>query len=148
MKKFKFSIKGHDYDVEIMEFEDKIAKVEVNGTIYEVELHQEVKQQSKTPKLVRQEVEIKRQDHKIRKTITKTAGFEVKCPLPGNIMQIFVKNGDMVKLGDKLLVYEAMKMENTILAEKDGLIKNLKVQIGDNVLQGETLMEIDAQNIG
>ena len=147
MKKFKFSIKGHDYDVEIMEFEDKIAKVDVNGTIYEVELHQEVKQ-SKTPKLVRQEVEIKRQDHKIKKTITKTAGFEVKCPLPGNIMQVYVKNGDMVKLGDKLLVYEAMKMENTILAEKDGMIKNLKVQTGDNVLQGETLMEIEAQNVG
>ncbi len=147
MKKFKFSIKGHDYDVEIMEFEDKIAKIDVNGTIYEVELHQEVKQ-SKTPKLVRQEVEIKRQDHKIKKTITKTEGFEVKCPLPGNIMQVYVKNGDVVKLGDKLLVYEAMKMENTVLAEKDGTIKNLRVQTGASVLQGETLMEIEAQNAG
>jgi len=147
MKKFKFSIKGHDYDVEIMEFEDKIAKIDVNGTIYEVELHQEVKQ-SKTPKLVRQEVEIKRQDHKIKKTITKTAGFEVKCPLPGNIMLVYVKNGDVVKLGDKLLVYEAMKMENTVLAEKDGTIKNLRVQTGTNVLQGETLMEIEAPTAG
>lgn len=147
MKKFKFSIKGHDYDVEIMEFEDKIAKIDVNGTIYEVELHHEVKQ-SKTPKLVRQEVEIKRQDHKIKKTITKTEGFEVKCPLPGNIMQVYVKNGDVVKLGDKLLVYEAMKMENTVLAEKDGTIKNLRVQTGASVLQGETLMEIEAQNAG
>ncbi|HPR58310.1 MAG TPA: acetyl-CoA carboxylase biotin carboxyl carrier protein subunit [Bacteroidales bacterium] len=143
MKKFKFSIKGHDYEVEILECEDKIAKVDVNGTIYEVEMHQEMKQ-SKTPKLVRQEVEIKRQDHKIKKTITKTAGFEVKCPLPGNILQVFVKNGDIVKLGDKLLMYEAMKMENTILAERDGTIKNLKVQSGSSVLQGETLMEIEA----
>ncbi len=143
MKKFKFSIKGHDYDVEIMGFEEKIAKVEVNGTIYEVELHQEVKQ-SKTPKLVRQEVEIKRQDHKIKKTITKTGVFEVKSPLPGNILQIFIKDGDVVKLGDKLLIYEAMKMENTILAEKDGTIRNLKVHTGDNVLQGETLMIIES----
>jgi len=143
MKKFKFSIKGHDYDVEIMGFEEKIAKVEVNGTIYEVELQQEVKQ-SKTPKLVRQEVEIKRQDHKIKKTITKTGVFEVKSPLPGNILQIFIKDGDLVKLGDKLLMYEAMKMENTILAEKDGIIRNLKVHTGDNVLQGETLMIIES----
>jgi biotin carboxyl carrier protein len=42
-------------------------------------------------------------------------------------------------------VYEAMKMENTILAEKDGTIKNLRVQQGDTVLQEETLMEIEAK---
>ncbi|HOR76910.1 MAG TPA: biotin/lipoyl-binding protein [Bacteroidales bacterium] len=144
MKKFKFSIEGHDYDIEIMDFEDQIAKVEVNGTVYSVKLHQEIKQ-SKTPKLVRKEVEIKRQDHKIKKTIVKTVGFEVKSPLPGDIIQIFVKEGDVVKLGDKLLVYEAMKMQNTILAERDGIIKNLKVQQGDTVLQDETLMEIEAK---
>lgn len=142
MKKFKFAIKGHEYDVEILEFEDKIARIDVNGTTYEVEFQQEIKQ-TKTPKLVRQEVQIHRKDQKIKKTITKTEGFEVKCPLPGNILQVFVKNGDVVKLGDKLLVYEAMKMENTVLAEKDGTIKNLKVQSGDNVLQGETMMEIE-----
>ncbi len=143
MKKFKFAIKGHDYDVEILEFESKIAKIDVNGTVYEVELEQEVKQ-SKTPKLVRQEIQIRRQEQKIRKTITKTAGFEVKSPLPGNILQLYVKNGDQVKLGDKLVLFEAMKMENTILAERDGEIKNLKVQVGDNMLQGETLMEIES----
>ncbi|MFY9392459.1 MAG: acetyl-CoA carboxylase biotin carboxyl carrier protein subunit, partial [Bacteroidales bacterium] len=77
--------------------------------------------------------------------IVKTEGFEVKSPLPGDIIQIFVKEGDVVKLGDKLLVYEAMKMQNTILAERDGIIKNLKVQQGDTVLQDETLMEIEAK---
>ncbi len=142
MKNFKFTIKGHDYDVEIKDFEDNIAHIEVNGTVYQVDIHKEIKQ-TKTPRLVRQEIPTKRQDSKIRKTITKTAGHDVKCPLPGNIMQLFVKDGDVVKLGDKLLMYEAMKMENTITAEKDGVIKNLKVQPGDSVLQGEMLMEIE-----
>lgn len=146
MKKFKFIIKGHEYDVEILDMEGKSARVEVNGTIYEVELFQEIKQ-SKTPKLVRREVEIKRQDYKIKKTLTKTAGFEVKSPLPGTILQVFVKEGDMVKLGDKLLVFEAMKMENSILAEKDGMIKNLRIKPGDTVMQGEVLMEIDALSV-
>jgi biotin carboxyl carrier protein len=141
MKKFKFTIKGHDYDVEIKRIEDNIAKIEVNGTVYNVEVHKELKQ-TKTPKLVRQEVQTHRRDSKIKKTITKTAGHEVKCPLPGNIVQVFVKEGDEIKLGDKLLMYEAMKMENTITAEKDGIIKNLKVQQGDSVLQGDLLMEI------
>jgi len=142
MKKFKFTIKGHDYDVEIKNIEDNNAKIEVNGTVYNVEVHKELKQ-TKTPRLVRQEVQTHRRDSKIKKTITKTAGHDVKSPLPGNIVQVFVKEGDDIKLGDKLLMYEAMKMENTITAEKDGKVKNLKVQPGDSVLQGDLLMEIE-----
>ena len=142
MKNFKFTIKGHDYDVEIRDFEDNVAHIEVNGTLYQVEVHSDIKK-PKTPKLIRQEIQTRRQDRKIKKTITKTAGHEVKCPLPGNIVQVFVAEGQQVKLGDKLLVYEAMKMENTVTAEKDGVIKNLKVMPGDSVLQGELLMEID-----
>jgi len=57
-------------------------------------------------------------------------------------MNIFVKDGDVVKLGDKLMMYEAMKMENTVIAEKDGVVKNIRVKIGDNVLQGSVLLEI------
>ena len=141
MKHFRFTIKGHDYDVEIKDFEDNMAQIEVNGTIYQVEVHKELKK-TKTPRLVRQEIQTRRKDSKIKKTITRTAGHEVKCPLPGNIVQVFVKEGDTVKLGDKLVMYEAMKMENTVTAEKDGVVKNLKVHPGDNVLQGEVLMEI------
>lgn len=141
MKKFKFAINGHDYDVEIMSFEDNMATIEVNGTPYQIDIQHEVKQ-SKTPKLVRQEVVTKRSDSKIKKTIVKTEGHEVKIPLPGNIMNIFVKEGDTVKLGDKLLMYEAMKMENTIIAEKDGVVKNIRVKIGDNILQGSVVLEI------
>ncbi len=142
MKKFKFKIKGHDYDVELLAFEENTAKFDVNGTTYEVELQHEVKT-SKTPRLVRQEIQPTRQDSKIKKAITKTAGHAVKCPLPGNIMQVFVKNGDAVKLGAKLVMYEAMKMENTIVAEKDGIVKDLTVQPGDTVLQDAKLMEIE-----
>lgn len=141
MKKFKFAINGHDYDVEIMKFEDNMATIEVNGTPYRIDIQHEVKQ-SKTPKLVRQEVVIKRSDSKIKKTIVKTEGHEVKIPLPGNIMNIFVREGEVVKLGDKLIMYEAMKMENVILAEKDGVVKNIRVNIGDTVLQGSVILEI------
>lgn len=143
MKKFKFNIKGHEYDVELLSFEDSIAKLDVNGTTYEVEIESEKIVQSKTPKLVRQEIQTRRQDSKIKKSITKTQGHDVKIPLPGNILQVFVKNGDQVKLGDKLVMYEAMKMENTVLAEKDGTVQNLSVQPGDSVLQDQKLMEIE-----
>lgn len=52
MKKFDFTINGNRYAVDIKDIEDNIAQVEVNGTIYEVEIHREVKQ-SKTPRLMR-----------------------------------------------------------------------------------------------
>jgi biotin carboxyl carrier protein len=58
-------------------------------------------------------------------------------------MQVFIKEGDKVKRGDKLLIYEAMKMENNLLAEKDGIVKVMKVKVGDSVLQGDVLMEME-----
>ena len=139
MKKFKFTIQGNNYDVEVLHFEDGIARMEVNGTRYDVEVHKQVSQ-SKTPVLVRQEVPApRRSEMKPKKSF---GAFQVKAPLPGNIMQIFVNTGDEVKKGDRLLIYEAMKMENSILAEKDGAVAAIKVQPGDSVLEGDVLMEL------
>ena len=70
------------------------------------------------------------------------AGYKMAAPLPGTIMQIFVKQGDTVKKGDKLLMYEAMKMENNLLAEADGTITAINCRQGDNVLQGDVLIVI------
>jgi biotin carboxyl carrier protein len=139
MKHFKFSIKGQNYDVEVKEFEGNQAVIEVNGTTYEVELHRELRS-SKTPVLVRQSVKTSEDEHRIRKEDTGT--HKVRAPLPGIIMNILVREGDMVKKGQKLLVYEAMKMENNILSEKEGMIKSIKVVPGDNVLQDDVLLEI------
>jgi len=139
MKKFKFTIRGNDYEVEILKYEDNVAKVEVNGTQYAVEVRSEVKQ-SKTPVLVRQEVPAPtRSETKIKKTIGAT---QIKSPLPGNIMHVYVKTGDEVKKGDNLMVLEAMKMENNIFAEKDGQITAVKVHPGESVLEGDVLIEI------
>ncbi|MDF1546604.1 MAG: biotin/lipoyl-binding protein [Bacteroidales bacterium] len=141
MKNYKFTIRGNIYDVDILSFEDNIAEIEVNGTNYTVEVHKEVKT-TKTPKLVRASVpEPTRSESKIKKNIS-TSATPVKAPLPGSILQIFVKEGDEVKIGDKLLIMEAMKMENNVLAEKSGKVTSLKVKTGDTVLQNDVLLEI------
>lgn len=143
MKKFKLTIRGNKYDVNLQSIEDGIAKIEVNGTTYEVEVHTE-KKVTKTPTLIRKPVVHSSDSEKARTskpTERKGAGL-VKAPLPGTILEIKVKVGDVVKIGDKLLIMEAMKMENNINADKEGTISAIKVNNGDSVLEGDALVEI------
>lgn len=142
MKKFKFTIRGNEYEVEVKKLEDGLAKIDVNGTSYEVELHKEEKT-SKTPILVRSPVPTSKDAHRIKKT--KGGLFQVKAPLPGNILEIYVKEGDEVKKEDKLLLYEAMKMENVVLAEKAGRVKSIKIKLGNAVLQDDVLIELELE---
>lgn len=137
MKKFNFKIRGHKYDVEVLNQENQLIEIEINGTQYKVELEQEAKKVQKTPTLVRARVNTHKPTPKAG-----SGEFKVKCPLPGNIMNIMVKVGDEVKVGDKLLVYEAMKMENVLNAEKAGKISKVLVNVGDTVLQEDVLLEI------
>ncbi len=65
----------------------------------------------------------------------------IKAPMPGLIIDLKIKTGDMVKQGDPLLILEAMKMENILKSPGDGVIKNLKVKKGDNVEKGQILIE-------
>jgi pyruvate carboxylase len=66
----------------------------------------------------------------------------IGSPLPGQVAQLFIKNGDKVIKGDKILVIEAMKMETIINAEMAGTIQNLQVGSGDNVDSKDLLCEI------
>lgn len=139
MKKFKFTISGKQYEVEVQSFENDKAQVVVNGTQYEVDVERE-KEEAKPVIAPRP----KAAPATAAATPAAPAGGDANgvkavAPLPGTIMQIFVNVGDQVKRGDKILMYEAMKMENNFLAEVDGVIKEIKVKVGDNVLQGAVL---------
>ena len=145
MKKFKFTINGNEYDVDIINVEDNVAEVEVNGTKYQVEIEKKI-QTSKTPRLVRSVVSpstdiVKSSQKTSSPSESKGVGF-IKSPLPGVILNVHVKEGDTVKIGDKLITLEAMKMENNVNADKEGKIISVKVKPGDSVLEGELLVEI------
>ncbi len=140
MKTFKFTIRGNNYEVDIKSFENDVAKLEVNGTQYNVELHKQ-EQTTKTPILVRPAVTNPTGSHKIKKSVSNI--IKVTAPLPGNIMQIFVNVGDTVKKEYELLMYDAMKMENKLLSEKDGVIKSVNIKAGDSVLQDDLLIEME-----
>lgn len=136
-KNYNFVINGNKYNVDIQSFEQNIVSLEVNGTPYNVELDREVKKE-KTPKLVRSKVPTSN----AVQPLTSSGFSKIEAPLPGNILDVKVKEGDTVKTDDVLLIMEAMKMENRVLAEKDGTVKSVKVVAGDAVLQGDVLIEI------
>jgi len=144
MKKFKFTIQGNAYEVEIQNIEDNVAEIEVNGSMYKVEIQREEKQQSKTPVLIRKSVEHVQSEteKKTHKPADKVKAGAIKAPLPGTILQLKKKVGDEVKSGDLLLVMEAMKMENNINADRSGKISALHCNVGDAVLEGDVLIEI------
>jgi len=66
----------------------------------------------------------------------------VKSPMPGTVISFKVSQGQAVKRGDVLLILEAMKMENEIVAPADGTVKRLCVAAGAAVKAGEVLIEL------
>jgi len=145
MKKFKFTINGNIYETEVLNIEDNIAEIEVNGTFYKVEVDKTLKT-SKTPKLVRPVAVPSTDSHpSVAKTSSpggpKGAG-SIKSPLPGVILEMFVREGDEVKMGQRLLMLEAMKMENNIEADKAGKVVSILKHKGDNVMEGDVLIII------
>ena len=64
----------------------------------------------------------------------------IKAALAGVITEVFAKEGDMVKEGQKLLTLSAMKMENEIVSEFTGKIKELKIKQNDKVKEGDVLI--------
>ena len=139
MNNFKYTINGNVYKVVVNRIEDTLAEVEVNGTSYKVEMNKPAKKQIVT---------INRPAQTTVAPVGKpqqanTGASALRSPLPGVILDIFCKVGDKIKKGDKIMVLEAIKMENVINADKDGVIKEVKVNKGDSVLEGAELAIIE-----
>ncbi|MFC2270033.1 MAG: biotin/lipoyl-containing protein [Porphyromonas endodontalis] len=140
MKEFKYKINGNEYAVKLNKLEEKEAEVEVNGTTYQVELLTEKKE---TPRPV-----VKRVTPVVSapKASAPSAGGGskggIKAPLPGVILDVVVKVGDVVKRGQKVAVLEAMKMENNINSDREGKVLEVKVQKGESILEGTDIVVI------
>ncbi|MCS6838867.1 MAG: acetyl-CoA carboxylase biotin carboxyl carrier protein subunit [Bdellovibrionaceae bacterium] len=68
---------------------------------------------------------------------------DIKAGMPGKIIQIFVKPGEIVKANRPLLIMEAMKMENEIRSTNEAKVKNILVKQGDSVETGQTLITFE-----
>lgn len=148
MKQYKYKVNGAQYDVTIDSIVGNIAKVEVNGIPFEVEMQ--------GSSLVEEDLPTQVADETAAPAVAAApaaveaapaagapgAGAPVKAPLPGVVAKILVSVEQAVKKGETVLVLEAMKMENNITAEADGKITGICVAAGDSVMEGTTLVTI------
>ena len=146
MKEIKLDINGKEYTVKIEEFGSKEATLEVNGKKYVVGLKDLGKELNLGS--VREIVTPLATSDPIVSTpktnVASTGGSgEVLSPLPGLILNVMVNVGDKVTNGQNIMIMEAMKMENDVVATKDGVIKTINVKNGDNISEGDILATIE-----
>lgn len=144
MKEFAFKINGAEYKCAVEEIEAGKTKVTVNGKVYEVETEAPKAAPvaakpaaAPAPKPAAAPAASKAE---AKPAAAPAAGLQVKSPLPGSVIKVLVSEGQAVKKGDTLLTLESMKMENAIMAEADGTVKQIAVTPGQNVMQDDLLI--------
>ena len=153
MKDYSLKINGHNYNVQIDNVNETstVAHVVVNGVDYEVEIEGakasavSKPQVAPAPKSANSAM-ITPSSATPSPRIAAAApssGYSVKCPLPGTILSVKVAAGDTIATGQTLVVLEAMKMENNIDADRGGVVKQVLVQQGATVMEGDVLIVIE-----
>ena len=153
MKDYSLKINGHNYNVQIDNVNETstVAHVVVNGVDYEVEI-----EGAKTTSVSRPQVAPAPTSANSAMITPSSAtpspriaaaapssGYSVKCPLPGTVLSVKVAAGDTIAAGQTLVVLEAMKMENNIDADRGGVVKQVLVQQGATVMEGDVLIVIE-----
>ena len=144
MKEFTFKINGAEYKCAVEEIEAGKTNVTVNGKVYTVET-EAPKVEAPAPKAApapapKPAAPAAPKAEAPKPAAPATGGLQVKSPLPGSVIKVLVSEGQAVKKGDTLLTLESMKMENAIMAEQDGTVKQIAVTPGQNVMQDDLLI--------
>ena len=140
MKEYKFKINGKDFHVAVNGISGTKADVTVNGVNYDVELENAVAPvQQAAPA---QTAPVAPVASAPKAPAHATGGKAITSPLPGVIISVDVKEGSVVKRGQKVAVIEAMKMENDILADADGTVTAVHVSKGDTVAEDAKIVTV------
>jgi biotin carboxyl carrier protein len=141
MRRFKISVNGNWYEVEIKDLDESPISVLVDGELYRVELGPEMPE-TEAVERVREEPGVLVSEPALEASKPAVAEGEVIAPMPGKILAVKVGVGDRVQYKDVLCTLEAMKMENEIMAPGEGVVKEVRVTEGQDVLYGDVLLVI------
>jgi len=136
VKKFKVTVDGQSYTVEVEELVEKPGG-NTAGILDKVNAGPAVEEKEASPAFKPAEKE----QGEVAKPVIE-GGVTEKAPMPGSVLEVKVKEGDKVEEGEVLLVLEAMKMENEIIASQGGTVTKVMVKKGDTVNSEDPLVAL------
>jgi biotin carboxyl carrier protein len=144
MKEYKITLNNHTYLVVIKKIQADSAVVEVNGKNYNVDIETKIKRHME-PLEVKPTLSSPPAASSAKRPPTDTeqaADNQIVAPLPGMIMDILVKEGDKISANQVVMKMEAMKMENDIKSDRDGIVEKIHVNPGEAVLENAALISL------
>jgi biotin carboxyl carrier protein len=132
VKKFKVTVNGKVYEVEVEEIKDKD---EISNIIQTATVSQ--------PKVTATQATFQPVSKAEAPSSADKGSKIISAPMPGTILDVKVKEGDRVKRGDVVVILEAMKMENEIMAPEEGVIASIHVSKGSSVNTGDVLVTMN-----
>jgi glutaconyl-CoA decarboxylase len=127
-------VNGKAHTLEVREVTDTATSVVIDGVAQTIQISRESPVTPAAPAPATRVVK--------KRKVVSGAMEQVTAPLPGKILSVAVQVGDTVKAGDELCVIEAMKMGNSIKAQRDGTVKEVAVTVGQMVGFGATLITL------
>jgi biotin carboxyl carrier protein len=121
-----FNNKSYSAEIVNLNHETKTVQVKINGHPYQIKLQDRFD-------LLLEKMGINGN--------SKNQINSLKAPMPGLILDVKVQQGDQIKVGDSLIVLEAMKMENIIKSPREGVIKSISIKKGQSVEKNQILLE-------
>lgn len=147
MKEYHLKVNGRDHVVTLKSLAGDRAELEVDGEDYVVEI-QSIHRKgdpARRPAPAARRGLTEQTAHPPAPPDLRAVGFSdhVTAPIPGVILEVFVKEGDAIEAGAPLLKMEAMKMENIIASPRKGKVAKLHVKAGDTVNQGREMVDLE-----
>ena len=141
-KTFKITVNARTYDIEVGSLSENPVQVLVDGELFLVEVEKTSEMVPAAPPaapVVTSVVE----PPKMAKSPVATDARVITAPMPGVVLAVKVKAGDKVKSGEEVCILESMKMELNIMAARDGVVGKVCVTVGQSVVHGTVLMELE-----
>ena len=150
MRTYSYNVNGAQYDVTIESIQGQVAKMNVNGVLFDVEILGAPLTEGDLPEAAAAVAPAAAAPAPTSTAAAPApaakgaagAGTPINAPLPGVVTKVLVAAGQAVKKGETVVVLEAMKMENNITAECDGSVTGVCVAAGDSVMEGTMLVTI------
>ena len=145
MRKYELKIDDRSFSIEVKHFSSRSAELKVNGKVFKVRVDQIADTGRPVPVRTAASARspaVTGQQPSAPAPAPGGGPGSVTAPIPGQIIEVFVEEGDEVEAGQPVLRMEAMKMENVVNSPTAGTVGSIRVNPGDSVTQGQELMVV------